>query len=88
MGLSTANMGGGGTQETTPITAKLFPTDRFRERWSHPLQLHTHYSKESSNPMVTHIAVIKLNRSQDKPEVINLGKGLVGIEGFSQVGGR
>lgn len=31
------------TQETSPLTAELFPTDRFRERWSHSHQLHTHH---------------------------------------------
>lgn len=31
------------TQDTSLLTAELFPTDRFRERWSHPHQLHMHH---------------------------------------------
>lgn len=40
---------------------------------------------ESSNPVVRHIALIK---PQDKPEIMNLGKGLAGIEGVAGGTGR
>lgn len=66
-----SGMAGGGLREPYSSTAELFATDRFRERKGklllvvHQLVTPTQSLKERPNPLLTQMALVKQNGSQN-----------------------